>query len=355
MVNVQIETLLKLMVQKGASDLHISVFSPPQLRIDEQLVPTEFAVLAAEDAKRLAYSMLKPQHIEKFERELELDVSFGIEGLGRFRVNVFLQRGYVSAAVRLLPLHIMSFEECGLPLNVVEDLCKRPKGLVLVTGATGSGKSTTLASMVDKINSERNCHIVIVEDPIEYVHKNKKALVDQREVGSDTTSFAQSLKHVLRQDPNVILIGEMRDLETIEAALDIAETGHLVLSTLHTSDAVQTINRVIDVFPSHQQQQVRIQLSFVLLGILAQQLIPRASGHGRVLATEVLIATPAVRSLVREAKTHQLYSVIQTSQKEGMRTMNQTLFELYTKKLISYEDAILRSTDPDDLDRLFRK
>ena len=355
MVNVQIETLLKLMVQKGASDLHISVFSPPQLRIDEQLVPTEFATLAAEDAKRLAYSMLKPQHIEKFERELELDVSFGIEGLGRFRVNVFLQRGYVSAAVRLLPLHIMSFEECGLPLNVVEDLCKRPKGLVLVTGATGSGKSTTLASMVDKINSERNCHIVIVEDPIEYVHKNKKALVDQREVGSDTQSFAQSLKHVLRQDPNVILIGEMRDLETIEAALDIAETGHLVLSTLHTSDAVQTINRIIDVVPSHQQQQVKIQLSFVLLGILAQQLIPKAGGRGRVLATEVLIATPAVRSLIREAKTHQLYSVMQTSQKEGMRTMNQTLFELYNKKLITYEDAILRSTDPDDLDRLFRK
>ncbi|MFA5335284.1 MAG: type IV pilus twitching motility protein PilT [Candidatus Omnitrophota bacterium] len=355
MVNVQIETLLKLMVQKGASDLHISYSSPPQLRIDEKLVATEFAVLAAEDTKRLAYSMLKPQQIEKFERELELDVSFGIEGLGRFRVNVFVQRGYVGAAVRLLPLHIMSFEECGLPLSVAEDLCKRPKGLVLVTGATGSGKSTTLASMVDKINSERNCHIVIIEDPIEYAHKNKKALVDQREVGSDTQSFAQSLKHVLRQDPNVILIGEMRDLETIEAALDIAETGHLVFSTLHTSDAVQTINRVIDVFPAHQQQQVRVQLSFVLLGIMAQQLIPKASGHGRVLATEVLIATPAVRSLIREAKTHQLYSVIQTSQKEGMRTMNQTLFELYSKKMISYEDAILRSTDPDDLDRLFRK
>ena len=299
--------------------------------------------------------MLKPQHVEKFERELELDISFGIEGLGRFRVNCFIQRGYVGAAVRLLPLHIMTFEECGLPLNVVEDLCKRPKGLVLVTGATGSGKSTTLASMVDKINSEKNCHIVIVEDPIEYVHKNKKALVDQREVGADTQSFAHSLKHVLRQDPNVILIGEMRDLETIEAALDIAETGHLVLSTLHTSDAVQTINRVIDVFPSHQQQQVRIQLSFVLLGILAQQLIPKTGGRGRVLATEVLIATPAVRSLIREAKTHQLYSVIQTSQKEGMRTMNQTLFELYNKKAITYEDAILRSTDPDDLDRLFRK
>lgn len=355
MVNVQIETLLKLMVQKGASDLHLSVFSPPQLRIDEKLVPTEFPPLAAEDTKRLAYSMLKPQYVEKFERELELDVSFGIEGLGRFRVNCFIQRGYVGAAVRLLPLHIMTFEECGLPLNVVEDLCKRPKGLVLVTGATGSGKSTTLASMVDKINSEKNCHIVIVEDPIEYIHKNKKALVDQREVGSDTQSFANSLKHVLRQDPNVILIGEMRDLETIEAALDIAETGHLVLSTLHTSDAVQTINRVIDVFPSHQQQQVRIQLSFVLLGILAQQLIPKAGGRGRVLATEVLIATPAVRSLIREAKTHQLYSVIQTSQKEGMRTMNQTLFELYNKKAITYEDAILRSADPDDLDRLFRK
>lgn len=355
MVSVQIETLLKLMVQKGASDLHISVFSPPQLRIDERLVPTEYPPLAPEDSKRLAYSMLKPQHIEKFERELDLDIAFGMEGLGRFRVNVFLQRGYVAAAVRLLPLHIMTFEECGLPLDVTEDLCKRPKGLVLVTGATGSGKSTTLASMVDKINSERNCHIIIIEDPIEYAHKNKKALVDQREIGSDTLSFGQSLKHVLREDPNVILIGEMRDLETIEAALDIAETGHLVLSTLHTSDAVQTINRVIDVFPSHQQQQVRVQLSFVLLGIIAQQLIPKASGHGRVLATEVLIATPAVRSLIRESKTHQLYSVIQTSQKEGMRTMNQTLFELYTKKLITYEDAILRSTDPDDLDRLFRK
>jgi twitching motility protein PilT len=325
------------------------------LRIDEKLVHTEFPPLGAEDSKRLAYSMLKPAQIEKFERELELDVSFGIEGLGRFRVNVFVQRGYTGAAVRLLPLHIMNFEECGLPLNVAEDLCKRPRGLVLVTGATGSGKSTTLASMVDKINSERNCHIVIIEDPIEYVHKNKKALVDQREVGSDTQSFAQSLKHVLRQDPNVILIGEMRDLETIEAALDIAETGHLVFSTLHTSDAVQTINRVIDVFPSHQQQQVRVQLSFVLLGIMAQQLIPKANGQGRVLATEVLIATPAVRSLIREAKTHQLYSVIQTSQKEGMRTMNQTLFELYSRKLISYEDAILRSSDPDDLDRLFRK
>ena len=352
---VQIETLLKLMVQKNASDLHISAYSPPHLRVDEKLIPTDHPPLSPDESKRLSYSMLKPQQIERFEREFEIDLSFGIEELGRFRVNVFLQRGVVGAAIRLLPVHIMTFEECGLPIHVVENLCKKPKGLVLVTGATGSGKSTTLASMVDRINSERDCHIVIIEDPIEYMHKNKKALVDQREIGSDTLSFGLSLKHVLRQDPNVILIGEMRDLETIESALNIAETGHLVLSTLHTSDAVQTINRVIDVFPAHKQQQVRIQLSFVLLGILAQQLIPKATGQGRVLASEVLIANPAVRSLIREAKTHQLYSVIQTSQKEGMKTMNQSLFQLYSNKLISYDDAIMRSTDPEDLERLFRK
>lgn len=352
---VQIETLLKLMVQKNASDLHISAYATPHLRIDEKLIPTEHEPLTPDESKKLAYSMLKPQQIEKFEREFELDFSFGVEGLGRFRVNVFLQRGVVGAAIRLLPFSIMTFEECGLPVNVANDLCKKPKGLVLVTGATGSGKSTTLASMVDKINSERNCHIVIIEDPIEYIHKNKKALIDQREVGSDTQSFEQSLKHVLRQDPNVILIGEMRDLETIEAALNIAETGHLVLSTLHTSDAVQTINRVIDVFPSHKQQQVKVQLSFVLLGVLAQQLIPKASGRGRVLAYEVLLANPAVRSLIRETKTHQLYSVIQTSQKEGMKTMNQTLYELYMNKSITYEDAISRSTDPEDLERLFKR
>jgi len=355
MAALQIETLLKMMVDRNASDLHISVFSSPQLRIDEKLVPTEFPALSPDDAKKLAYSILKPQQIEKFERELELDVSFGIEALGRFRVNVFSQRGYVSAAIRLLPFGIMSFAECGLPVNIVEELCKKPKGLVLVTGATGSGKSTTLASMVDKINLERNCHIVIVEDPIEYIHKNKKALIDQREVETDTRSFAQALKHVLRQDPNVILIGEMRDLETIEAALTIAETGHLVLSTLHTSDAVQTTNRIVDVFPAHQQQQVRIQLSFVLLAVLSQQLIPKASGRGRVLATEVMLANSAVRSLIRESKTHQLQSVIQTCQKEGMKTMNQSLFELYQQKLITYEDAISRSTDPEDLERLFKK
>lgn len=355
MVAWTIEMLLKAMVERNASDLHIAAYSPPQLRIDEKLVAVDSSSLSPDDSKKLAYSMLKPQQIEKFEREFELDVSFGIEELGRFRINVFMQRGFVGAAVRLLPLSIMTFEQCGLPIQAVEELCGKPKGLVLVTGATGSGKSTTLAAMVDKINSEKNCHIVIIEDPIEYVHKNKKALIDQREVGSDTHSFAQSLKHVLRQDPNVILIGEMRDLETIEAALTIAETGHLVFSTLHTSDAVQTTNRIIDVFPSHQQQQVRIQLSFVLLAVLSQQLIPKAGGRGRTLATEILIATPAVRSLIREAKTHQLQSVIQTSQKEGMKTMNQSLFELYSNKSITYEDAILRSTDPKDMERLFRK
>jgi twitching motility protein PilT len=249
----------------------------------------------------------------------------------------------------------MSFEECGLPADIITAQCKRPKGLVLVTGATGSGKSTTLASMIDWINKERDCHIITVEDPIEFVHFGKKAIVDQREVGQDTHSFGAALKHVLRQDPDVILIGEMRDLETIESALIIAETGHLVFATLHTSDCVQTINRVIDVFPSHQQQQIRTQLSFVLNAILSQQLIPKAGGRGRVLAVEVAIVNPAIRSLIREAKIHQLYSVIQTSQKEGMRTMNQALFELTKKGLISYEEASARTMDQEELKRLFGK
>ncbi|MCK4464059.1 MAG: PilT/PilU family type 4a pilus ATPase, partial [Candidatus Omnitrophica bacterium] len=241
------------------------------------------------------------------------------------------------------------------PIKVVTELCKKPKGLVLVTGATGSGKSTTLASMVDSINNQRSCHIITIEDPIEFVHKNKKALVDQREVFSDTRSFGAALKHVLREDPDVILIGEMRDLETIESALIIAETGHLVFATLHTSDCAQTINRVIDVFPAHQQQQIRTQLSFVLLAVLSQQLLPKIEGTGRVLGTEVLIATPAIRSMVRESKVHQIYSTIQTSQKEGMRTMNQALSELYNKGMISYADAIARSVYPDELEKLIYK
>jgi len=353
---VEMNPLLRQMVERGASDLHMSAGAPPCLRIDERLLPIDGdGALTPEETQRLAYSLLSPPQIETFEREKELDMSFGISGMGRFRVNVFYQRGTVSLAIRMLPLAARTFVECGLPEKVVTDLCRRPKGLVLVTGATGSGKSTTLAAMVEWINQERQCHIVTIEDPVEYIHTNGKAIIDQREIGTDTHSFTNALKHALRQDPNVILIGEMRDLETIEAALTIAETGHLVFATLHTSDAVQTINRIVDVFPAHQQQQVRIQLSFVLLGALAQQLIPKPGGRGRTLAIEVMIATPAIRSLIREGKTHQVYSVIQTSQREGMRTMNQSLAELYLQKQISYEDAIGRSTDPEELLRLMQR
>lgn len=350
-----INDLLKLMVDRKASDLHISAGATIQIRIDEKLVPIDDHMLSQEESKALSYSVLKESQIKKFESELELDMAFGIKGLGRFRTNVFQQRGTTCCAIRLIPFNIWSFEKCGLPSKVVTDLCRKPKGLVLVTGATGSGKSTSLASMIDWINADRNCHIVTVEDPIEFLHSNKKAIVHQREIYSDTHSFGKALRHVLRQDPNVILIGELRDLETIEAALIIAETGHLVFATLHTSDCVQTINRIIDVFPAHQQAQIRTQLSFVLLGVLSQQLIPLRTGNGRVLAMEVLLSNPALRSLIRESKAHQVYSIMQTSQKEGMKTMNQALYELYQKKLISYEDAFERTTDPDDLARLFKK
>jgi twitching motility protein PilT len=347
--------LLRMMNDKGASDLHIGADSPIRIRIDEKLLPIDDKALSSEDVKTLVYSILSKDQIAKFENDLELDLSYSLAGVSRFRVNVFKQRGCVGCAIRLIPFVIRGFEELGLPSDLLTGLCKKPKGLVLVTGATGSGKSTTLAAMIDLINSERPCHIITVEDPIEFVHSNKKALIDQREVFSDTHSFADSLKHVLRQDPDVILIGEMRDLETIESALIIAETGHLVFATLHTSDCAQTINRIIDVFPAYQQQQIRTQLSFVLIGILSQQLIPKAGGSGRVLAVEIMIANPAVRSLIREAKIHQLYSTIQTSQKEGMKTMNQALYELCQKKLISHDDALLRTTDVEDLNRIFNR
>ncbi|MBI3318302.1 MAG: type IV pilus twitching motility protein PilT [Candidatus Omnitrophica bacterium] len=354
-MKTSVDQLLKEMVEKKASDLHLSVGSPPFLRIDEDLIPTPTPPLSGEETKALVYSLLTPNQIAIFEREKELDMSFGRDGMGRFRVNVFLQRGSLGAAIRLLPVKILSFEECGLPAKMVEELCRRKKGLILITGATGSGKSTTLASMVEWINQHRQAHVVTIEDPIEYVHSNKKAIIDQREIGVDTFSFGAALKHVLREDPNVILIGEMRDLETIEAALNIAETGHLVLATLHTSDAVQTVNRIVDVFPAHQQQQVRVQLSFVLLGVLTQQLIPRAGGSGRSLAVEILIASQAVRALVREGKSHQIYSVIQTSQRDGMRTMNQSLAELHLKKEISYEEALARTPDPEEFLRLIQR
>ena len=354
MSDERMQELLQAMVEKNASDLHLSVDSPPILRIDEELIAMDQPVLSAEGTREMAYGLLMPEQIKAFERELELDMSFGRKQLGRFRVNIFLQRGSVSVAIRLLPEHHRNFEECGLPAKTMEPMCQKKKGLVLITGATGSGKSTTLAAMVGWINENRRGHIVTIEDPIEYVHINKQSIIDQRELGTDTLSYHGALKHVLRQDPNVILIGEMRDLETIESALNIAETGHLVLSTLHTSDAVQTINRIVDVFPAHQQQQVRVQLSFVLLGVLAQQLIPAANGTGRVLAAEVMIASPAVRALVREGKTHQIYSVIQTSQREGMRTMNQSLADLYLRKQISYEEALARSHDHEELMRLIQ-
>ncbi len=350
-----IEQLLRLMVEQGATDLHLTANLPPYLRTDDLLIATDHGALSGEDVRELTYSLLSPEKIERFERSKELDFSFSIEGLARFRGNCFVQQGYAGLAIRMLPLRIMNFAELGLPAPLMTSLCEKPKGLVLITGATGSGKTTTLAAMVDHINTTQRCHIITVEDPIEYIHTSNKSIIDQREVGPDTQSFAQALKHVLRQDPDVILIGEMRDLETIETALVVAETGHLVLATVHTSDAVQTANRIIDVFPAHQQNQVRVQLSMELLGIISQQLIPKAGGKGRTLATEVLITNHAVRSLIRESKVHQLYSVIQTGQKEGMKTMNQALYELYVNRVITMDEAMGRSSDPDDLMRLMHR
>jgi len=354
-MSIDLNYFLEEMVKRGASDLHLSSGYVPHIRVDGRLIGLGTTVIDAVSTKELVYSILTDEQKKRFEQDRELDFSFSREGLARFRVNAFWQRGYVGAAIRALPFEIMSFEECGLPVDVMEDFCNRQKGLVLVTGATGSGKSTTLASMVDWINKHKSVHIITIEDPIEYVHQNKKSVIDQREVGSDTLSFAQALKHVLREDPDVILIGEMRDLETIESALIIAETGHLVLATLHTSDSIQTINRIIDVFPARQQQQVRTQLSFVLTGILSQQLIPRVNGTGRVLAVEVLVANHAIRNQIREAKVHQIYSVIQTGQRDGMKTMNQSLFELFLKGEITKEEAFSRTTELEDMERMFKE
>lgn len=341
--------LLKIMIEKGASDLHITTGSPPRVRVDGRLIPLDHPQLTPADTKTLCYSVLTDAQKHKFEENNELDLSFGVKGLSRFRGNVFMQRGAVAGAFRTIPFQIRTFQELGLP-EIVNDLVKRPRGLILVTGPTGSGKSTTLAAMVDRINSERQDHIITVEDPIEYLHPHKKCLINQREVNADTVSFKAALRYVLRQDPDVVLIGEMRDLETIEAALTVSETGHLTLATLHTNSAVQTINRVIDVFPPHQQEQIRTQLSFVLEGILAQQLISKKSGHGRALAVELLVPNPAIRNLIREDKIHQIYSMMQTGQtRSGQQTMNQSLFELYTKGLLSYEDAIGRSSVPEEL------
>jgi twitching motility protein PilT len=347
-----VHELLTIMIERGASDLHLTIGTYPQIRLHGKLAPlTELEVLTPPDTQRLVYGLLNEGQKQKFEEENELDLSFEIQGLSRFRCNVYRQRGAVAAAIRAIPIKIRAFEELDLP-PIVAELAERPKGLVLVTGPTGSGKSTTLASMIDKINAERSDHIMTVEDPIEFIHQHKKCMVNQREVASDTQSFKDALKYILRQDPDVVLIGEMRDLETIQAALTIAETGHLTLATLHTNSCAQTMNRIIDVFPPHQQPQVRAQLSMVLEGVLSQQLILRADGRARVMALEIMVATPAIRNLIREEKIHQIYSAMQAGQKFGMRTMNQSLAELVQKGLITREEALNRTTLPDELQQL---
>jgi len=349
---VSMHELLSGMYEKGGSDLHITTGISPTIRVDGRLIPTSAEPLVPQETKRLCYSILTEAQKQRFEEEQELDLSFGIKGLSRFRANIFMQRGAVAGAFRTIPFRVRTFEELGLPA-VVKDLCKKPRGLVLVTGPTGSGKSTTLAAMSDKINNERQEHIVTIEDPIEYLHPHKKCLINQREVNADTQSFKKALKYILRQDPDVVLIGEMRDLETIEAALTVAETGHLVFATLHTNSCVQTINRVLDVFPPYQQPQVRAQLSFVLEGVISQILIPKASGSGRVLSLEIMVPNPAIRNLIREEKVHQIYSQMQVGQaKFGMQTMNQSLLASYLRRDITLDDAVGRSPDPEEFRNL---
>ncbi|MCD6123692.1 type IV pilus twitching motility protein PilT [bacterium] len=350
---LSIRELLEEMVKRNASDLHITAGSPPILRIDGELHRLPYDVITPDVSKRMAYSIMTERQKQKFEENWELDLSFGISGLARFRVNIFMQRGSVAMAIRLIPMRILSFEELMLP-PVVSTFADFPMGLVLVTGPTGSGKSTTLAALIDKINNTRHAHILTIEDPIEFVHKHKNCIVNQREVGSDTMSFATALKYALREDPDVVLVGEMRDLETISAALTIAETGHLVFATLHTNSCAETVNRIIDIFPPSQQQQIRVQLSFVLQAVITQALLPRIGG-GRVPAVEIMVVTPAIRALIREDKVHQIYSAIQAGGKYGMQTMNMSLASLYLKRLITIEDAMRRSPDPNELSELIAR
>ncbi len=347
MVNIQ--DFLQLMLEAGASDLHITQDSPPLIRVHGELRPLAYPPLTNTDTRQLCYSILTEAQKKKFEEESELDFSFAAKGVCRFRGNLYNQKGAVGGAFRAIPYEIPPLEKLGLPRSVME-MAGLPRGLVLVTGPTGSGKSTTLAAIIDKINATRPEHIITVEDPIEFVHSHKRAMVNQREVFADTHGFAPALKHVLRQDPDIVLIGEMRDLETIEAALVVAETGHLVFSTLHTNCAVQTINRVIDVFPPHQQEQVRAQLSLVLQGVVSQQLLPRADGRGRCLAAEIMIPNSAIRNLIREAKVHQIYSQMQVGQsKFGMQTMSQSLIDLHQRRLVTTEEALGHATELEEL------
>jgi twitching motility protein PilT len=353
---ITLSELLKKLSEFGGSDLHLTTNTPPQIRVDGHLRQLEgYKVLTSADTKQLAYSVLTDAQKHRFEENLELDFSFGVKGLSRFRANIFNQRGAVGAVFRAIPYEIKPFEALGLP-PVVKTLCDKPRGLILVTGPTGSGKSTTLAAMIDKINTDRHEHILTIEDPIEFLHNHKSCLVNQREVNADTRGFAEALRTALRQDPDVVLVGEMRDLETIESALRIAETGHLTFATLHTNSAASTINRIIDVFPSEQQSQVRAQLSLVLEGILCQALLPKADGQGRAMALEILVPNVAIRNLIREDKVHQIYSMMQTGQdKYGMQTFNQSLATLYHKRQINLEVAMQRSSNSDELKELIER
>ncbi|OQX89784.1 MAG: type IV pili twitching motility protein PilT [candidate division Zixibacteria bacterium 4484_93] len=351
---ISMRELLTEVVKREASDLHITPGAPPMFRIDGKLVKSRYEVVTPETSKRLAYSIMTEKQKQKFEENWEADLSFGIEGLSRFRTNIFLQQGLVAMALRRVPTVIKGIEELRLP-KIIGTFTDYPKGLILVTGPTGTGKSTTLAALIDKINTEKHLHILTVEDPIEFVHKHKSSIVNQREVYSDTKTFATALKYAMREDPDVVMIGEMRDLETIGAALTIAETGHLTFATLHTNSCAETINRIIDVFPPAQQTQVRVQLSFVLRAIVTQQLIPMIGG-GRIVATEILITIPAIRAQIREDKIHQIYSTMQAGQKYGMQTMNMSIAELYLRGIISLEEAYAHSFDPTELnDLIIRK
>jgi twitching motility protein PilT len=347
--------LLKTMVDREGSDLHIATNTPPQVRVHGHLQRLDLPDLSPADTKQLVYSVLTDGQKKRFEETLELDFSFGIRGLARFRCNVFNQRGAVGAVYRLIPEKIRSFQDLGLPA-VLGTLSERPRGLVLVTGPTGSGKSTTLAAMLDKINTERHDHILTIEDPIEYIHPHKNCLVNQREVHSDTNSFSNALRAALREDPDIVLIGEMRDLETVEAALKIAETGHLTFGTLHTNSAAQTINRIIDIFPANQQAQIRTQLSLVLEGIVCQALLPKADGRGRVVSLEIMVPTAAIRNLIRDDKIHQIYGAMQTGQEKlGMQTQNQALASLYMRKQISLDTALGASSNRDELQDMINR
>jgi len=349
---INMHDLLKKAVEQGATDLHVTPGLPPEVRIDQKIVPLDhYEVITPELSKELTYSLLNLEQQEKFEHEHELDFSFGIDGLARFRGNVFMERGNVACAIRYLPAEIPTISEIGLP-PIVEELTARSRGLILIVGPTGSGKSTTLAAMIDKVNSERPCHIITMEDPIEYIYEHRRAIVQQRELGQDTDSFARALKFALRQDPDVMLVGEMRDLETISAVLTAAETGHLVLSTLHTDSATESINRIIDVFPPHQQRQVRTQLSLTLEAVIAQRLLPKAKERGLILGLELMIVTPAVRALIRDNRLHEIYGMMQAGKKYGMQTMNMCLFDLAQWGIITWKEAMLASSDPQELQRM---